>query len=204
MLFNGFQYWIFFLIVVVLFYSVRFRLGKLILLCASYIFYMWWDPRFIVLILISTVVDYFLGIRLEAAKAEHWLRQGDLGKAKEFSETLFSTASSFKTRKYVAVAHRLRSEIAIAEGKPEVARAQYRAALDVLDEFPVPVVRWRVLAGLGKLLSTSGDAEGSLKAFNEAKKIVEEIAANVSDNSLRTTFMESKAVQEVMSGAKEV
>ena len=67
MLFNGFQYWIFFLIVVVLFYSVPFRLGKLILLCASYIFYMWWDPRFIVLILTSTVVDYFLGIWLEAA-----------------------------------------------------------------------------------------------------------------------------------------
>jgi D-alanyl-lipoteichoic acid acyltransferase DltB (MBOAT superfamily) len=67
MLFNSFQYWIFFLIVVVLFYSVRFRLGKLLLLCASYIFYMWWDPRFIVLILTSTVVDYFLGIWLEAA-----------------------------------------------------------------------------------------------------------------------------------------
>jgi alginate O-acetyltransferase complex protein AlgI len=67
MLFNSFQYWIFFLIVVVLFYSVRFRLGKLLLLCASYVFYMWWDPRFIVLILTSTVVDYFLGIWLEAA-----------------------------------------------------------------------------------------------------------------------------------------
>jgi D-alanyl-lipoteichoic acid acyltransferase DltB (MBOAT superfamily) len=67
MLFNSFQYWIFFLIVVVLFYSVRFRLGKLLLLCASYIFYMWWDPRFIVLILTSTVVDYFLGIWLETA-----------------------------------------------------------------------------------------------------------------------------------------
>ncbi len=26
---------------------------------------MWWDPRFIVLILTSTVVDYFLGIWLE-------------------------------------------------------------------------------------------------------------------------------------------
>ena len=48
-------------------YTVRFRLGKLLLLCASYIFYMWWDPRFIVLILTSTVVDYFLGIWLEAA-----------------------------------------------------------------------------------------------------------------------------------------
>ena len=67
MLFNSFQYWIFFLIVAVLFYSVPFRLGKLVLLCASYIFYMSWDPRFIVLILTSTVVDYFLGIWLEAA-----------------------------------------------------------------------------------------------------------------------------------------
>jgi tetratricopeptide (TPR) repeat protein len=140
-------------------------------------------------------------IRLEAAKAEHWLRQGDLEKAKEFTDTLFSTASDFKARKYIAVAHKLRSEIAIAEGRPEDARGEYQAALDVLDEYHVPVVRWRVLAGLGKLLSSTGDAEGSQRAFSEAKKIVEEIAANVSDNSLRTTFMESNAVQEVMSGA---
>src|SRR5437879_11186310 len=28
---------------------------------------MWWDPRFIVLILTSTVVDYYLGILLETA-----------------------------------------------------------------------------------------------------------------------------------------
>ena len=67
MLFNSFQYWIFFLIVVVLFYSVPFRFGKILLLLASYVFYMWWDPRFIVLILTSTVVDYCLGIWLEVA-----------------------------------------------------------------------------------------------------------------------------------------
>jgi len=53
-------------IVAVLFYSVPFRIGKLLLLLASYVFYMWWDPRFIVLILTSTVVDYSLGICLEA------------------------------------------------------------------------------------------------------------------------------------------
>jgi len=67
MLFNSFQYWIFFLIVLAVFYSVPFRIGKVLLLCASYIFYMWWDPRFIVLILTSTVVDYWLGILLEVA-----------------------------------------------------------------------------------------------------------------------------------------
>ncbi len=54
MLFNSFQYWIFFFIVFALFYSVPFRFGKILLLLASYVFYMWWDPRFIVLILTST------------------------------------------------------------------------------------------------------------------------------------------------------
>src|SRR5437763_2178426 len=67
MLFNSFQYWMFFVIVAVLFYSVPFRFGKVLLLLASYVFYMWWDPCFIVLILTSTAVDYFLGIWLEVA-----------------------------------------------------------------------------------------------------------------------------------------
>ena len=67
MLFNSFQYWIFFLIVAVLFYGMPFRFGKVLLLLASYVFYMWWDARFIVLILTSTVVDYYLGILLETA-----------------------------------------------------------------------------------------------------------------------------------------
>src|SRR5215475_13904096 len=67
MLFNSFQYWIFFMIVAVLFYSIPFRFGKILVLLASYVFYMWWDPRFIVLILTSTGVDYYLGILLETA-----------------------------------------------------------------------------------------------------------------------------------------
>jgi alginate O-acetyltransferase complex protein AlgI len=67
MLFNSFQYWIFFFIVAALFYSVPFRFGKILLIVASYVFYMWWDPRFVILILTSTVVDYYLGIFLESA-----------------------------------------------------------------------------------------------------------------------------------------
>src|SRR5205807_3023422 len=40
-----------------------------LLVLASYVFYMWWDPRFIVLIVTSTVVDYFLGIWLEVTSS---------------------------------------------------------------------------------------------------------------------------------------
>ncbi|HEY6205810.1 MAG TPA: MBOAT family O-acyltransferase [Chthoniobacterales bacterium] len=68
MLFNSFEFWIFFAVVLVGFYSVPYRAGKVLLLGASYLFYMWWNPRFIALILASTIVDYVLGILLETAQ----------------------------------------------------------------------------------------------------------------------------------------
>jgi D-alanyl-lipoteichoic acid acyltransferase DltB (MBOAT superfamily) len=70
MLFNTIDYWIFFLVVLVGFYSLPFRAGKLLLLGVSYFFYMWWNPRLIILILTSTVIDYFLGILLETCHAK--------------------------------------------------------------------------------------------------------------------------------------
>ena len=46
--------------------TVRMRLGMLT--AASYVFYGWWDYRFVGLLLISTVIDYHVGKRLYAAK----------------------------------------------------------------------------------------------------------------------------------------
>jgi len=41
------------------------RLQNLLLLCASYLFYGWWDIRFLLLIVISTVVDFCCGLMIE-------------------------------------------------------------------------------------------------------------------------------------------
>jgi D-alanyl-lipoteichoic acid acyltransferase DltB (MBOAT superfamily) len=41
---------------------------KLLLLVASYIFYMWWNPAFVLLIMISTGIDYFVGRRMEVTE----------------------------------------------------------------------------------------------------------------------------------------
>ena len=48
---------------------------KLILLITSYIFYMWWNPAFILLIIFSTVVDFLIGGRMsdETNKAKRRL-----------------------------------------------------------------------------------------------------------------------------------
>jgi serine/threonine protein kinase/tetratricopeptide (TPR) repeat protein len=140
-------------------------------------------------------------IRLEAATAEHWLRQGDLSKAREFAQRLLDTAGKFEVHKYIAVAHKLLAQIAIAEGNTNAAEAEFAAALGELQKYPVPVVTWRTYADLGRLKSSVGNATAARDAFARAAEIVNGIAANVTDAGLRETFLNSEAVREVMTGA---
>jgi alginate O-acetyltransferase complex protein AlgI len=63
MLFNSYTFIAFFVIIMILHHLPFFRwtTKKVILLIASYIFYAAWNPPFILLLWLSTVVDYFVG-----------------------------------------------------------------------------------------------------------------------------------------------
>lgn len=64
MLFNSLQFLIFFPIVVILYYLLKPSVRWVLLLAASYYFYMAWKPEYIVLIVISTLVDYFCSYKM--------------------------------------------------------------------------------------------------------------------------------------------
>ena len=70
MLFNSFDFAIFLPVVFVLYWllSNNLKVQNLLIVFASYIFYGWWDWRFLSLILISTIIDYIIGIRLNNEK----------------------------------------------------------------------------------------------------------------------------------------
>ncbi len=65
MYFNSFQFFIFFIVVYSLYLLMDHKKQNRMLLVASYVFYGSWDWRFLSLIIISTVVDYLCGIRIE-------------------------------------------------------------------------------------------------------------------------------------------
>ncbi|MCB9883195.1 MAG: MBOAT family protein [Planctomycetes bacterium] len=65
MLFNSFQFWIFFAVVIALYRWLPFRGQNRMLLVASYVFYGAWDWRFLSLIWFSTVVDYWASLRIQ-------------------------------------------------------------------------------------------------------------------------------------------
>ncbi len=64
MLFNSITYFYFLILVFGLYWSwseIKFRRQNILLFIASYCFYGWWDVRFLILIFISSSVDFFLG-----------------------------------------------------------------------------------------------------------------------------------------------
>lgn len=70
MLFNSFEFFFFLPIVFCLYWFVlkkSIKAQNILLLVASYVFYGWWDYRFLSLILFSTLVDYFVGLALGKA-----------------------------------------------------------------------------------------------------------------------------------------
>ena len=72
MLFNSFQFLIFFPIVVLIYYLLPVKVRKIWLLITSYYFYMCWDAKYALLILTSTVITYFSGIVLNKIQEQKY------------------------------------------------------------------------------------------------------------------------------------
>lgn len=115
MLFNSLDFAIFLPIVFILYwyiFSKNLRLQNAVIVLASYIFYGWWDWRFLSLILASTLIDYFIGLALSQEQNSHkrklllWtslaVNLGILGFFKYFDFFIanFSTAFSFFGREW--------------------------------------------------------------------------------------------------------
>ena len=140
-------------------------------------------------------------IRLQAGKAEHWLRQKDFERAEKYALRLLETARLHEARKYIAVAHKLLAEIALAKDDLSQADSHLEAALAQLATHPVPIVAWKTYAVLGRLREKMGDTSGAREAFDEAASIADRIAAKITDEGLRQIFLESPAVRKVFEGA---
>jgi len=73
MLFNSIDFAIFLPIVFILYWFVTnkdLKLQNILIVLASYVFYGWWDWRFLSLIIFSTFVDYTVGLQLSKEKVK--------------------------------------------------------------------------------------------------------------------------------------
>lgn len=73
MLFNSFEFFIFLILVYSIYWfalSKNLKLQNTFLLAVSYLFYGWWDWRFVFLLMLSTIIDYSFGILIHTKKSK--------------------------------------------------------------------------------------------------------------------------------------
>ena len=72
MLFNSIEYFFFLPIVFITYWFVckNLKTQNWLILLSSYVFYGWWDWKFLSLILISTIVDYYTGLFINKSKTK--------------------------------------------------------------------------------------------------------------------------------------
>src|SRR5437763_13653456 len=74
MLFDSAAYTLCLILVVLVYWRLPFRKQNYMLLAASYFFYGWWDWRFLILMAVSTVVDYLVAHKIAASSDERTRR----------------------------------------------------------------------------------------------------------------------------------
>ena len=125
MLFNSPEFLLFLPIVFGLYWFVvqrNLKAQNMLLVIASYVFYGWWDWRFLGLIAFSTLVDYLVGLQIESAPEKRtkkaWLNCAPFATSNSCSSTRPNSAKNHSICLLVSMA----SRTSTATGGPEPKR----------------------------------------------------------------------------------
>ena len=126
MLFNSIAFLVFMPIVWCAYHAIRTPSARgYLLLAASYIFYMWWRVDHVVLLLLSTVVDYTVALIIGRVRRK-WPRRAALGASILVNLGLLGT---FKYWNFFAGERRQHDDdLAVPRGQAEAATRDGRAA----------------------------------------------------------------------------
>lgn len=135
---------------------------------------------------------------------EWWLAKGEPGRAIEHAEECLASAQRSRSRKNIVKALRLRGQCHLAQGRLEEAEGDLTDALETAREVGSPPQIWQTLAVLADLRSAQGRPEEARRAHADALSVIDAVAAGLTDESLRDTFLQSEGVQNLRRYNREV
>jgi len=131
--------------------------------------------------------------RLEGELASYWITQGNLEQARAHA----AISREGKNPKRRAWAHKLQGDIALLEHRIKDAGREYGDALRLVEQFPCPIIEWRILDAAAHLAGLRKDLTMRDGLRGHARKIVQSLAGSIREESLRNTFLFSKAIREL-------
>ena len=135
--------------------------------------------------------------RLFHSYGELWLLRGDPDKALSYADECLVLAEESNSRKNIVKGRRLRGQALLAQDKLTEAGQELAIALDVAQQIGNPPQLWKTYAALGDLGQAQGKPDKAHRFYSKALTVIETVAANLSNQSLRDTLLNSAQVQEI-------
>jgi tetratricopeptide (TPR) repeat protein len=140
--------------------------------------------------------------RLFHSYGELWLARGDVDKALAYADECLALAEQSDSKKNIVKACRLRGQALLAQGKLAEAEQELAAALQIAKEIGNPPQLWKTYAALGDLRKAQGRPDDARHAYRDALAVIDDVAAALTDESLRETFLTSNHVQGIRRAAE--
>ncbi len=88
------------------------------------------------------------------------------------------------------------------EGRTEQAIDHLHEAIQLATTIGLPGEQWQIQAALGKVYETAGEQAQARAAFEEATRIIEELADGIKDETLRSRFLAGSQISPVLQHAR--
>lgn len=138
---------------------------------------------------------------------ELWLMKGDGQKALAFAEECLSLAEATDSRKNIVKGWRLKGQALLLQGssaKAQEAQAALEHALGMATEIGNPPQRWKTYQAIGKLREQTGEYGHARAAYDNALRVIEEVADQLQDRELKRTFLAARPVQEIRGSRQRI
>jgi tetratricopeptide (TPR) repeat protein len=129
------------------------------------------------------------------------LARQDYERALSYADECIERAEGTGRKKNIVKGRRLRGQALMALTRLDEAGPEIATALEVARELGNPPQLWKTQAALGDLRQAQGRPEEARQAYREALWIIDQVAAALTDESLRDTFLNSDHVQSIRAAA---
>jgi predicted ATPase len=126
---------------------------------------------------------------LHVVLSEVWLARGDAGRALEYAERCIQQAEATSSPRNIAKGRRARANALRALGREAEAQADFEASLAAAREVGTPAQIWQTLEALGRP--------------SDALAVLDDMAAGLADDHLRTTLLASAEYARVRAAAEQ-
>ena len=128
---------------------------------------------------------------------ELWFERDDLDKAIAYADECLALAEQSNTQKNIVKSRRLRGQVFLKLDKLDKAMDELSIALKVAMRVGNPTQLWKTHAILGDLFQARDQSNEACRAYGKAFSVIDGVAANLQDNSLRDTFLRSHDVHVI-------